>query len=195
MAPNSVRTCTAFSGDRQIATGALLHVATKVKKHVARKPSDTILVFDDATAEQVELDLRGTTADVTARLKEGAHTTSSTAPEEPRGRGRPKLGVVAREVTLLPRHWQWLSAQSGGASVAIRKLVEEARKTYAIKDRARQAREVAYRFMSVVAGNLPGFEEATRALFAGNAERFETLTDSWPRDVRDHARKLAVGAF
>jgi hypothetical protein len=112
-----------------------------------------------------------------------------------RGRGRPKLGVVAREVTLLPRHWQWLSVQPGGASVAIRKLVEEARKANAGKNRVRRAREVAYRFMSAMAGNLSGFEEATRALFGKDSERFQSLTDSWPRDVRDYARKLAAAAF
>ncbi len=78
-------------------------------------------------------------------------------PAEPRGRGRPKLGVVAREVTLLPRHWDWLNAQPGGASVALRKLVEQARRANGDADRARAAREAAYHFMSAMAGDLPAF--------------------------------------
>lgn len=118
------------------------------------------------------------------------------APEAvPRGPGRPKLGVVAREVTLLPRHWEWLNGQPGGASVALRKLVDEARRANDGKDRVRQAREAAYRFMSVMAGNERGFEEATRALFAGDRERFEEFVASWPADVRDHAKRLAAAAF
>ena len=104
-------------------------------------------------------------------------------------------GSVSREVTLLPRHWDWLNSQPGGASVALRKLVEEARRINRGKDKVRHSQEVAYRFMSAMAGNLPGFEEATRALFACDPERFENLVASWSVDIRDHARKLAEAAF
>ena len=110
---------------------------------------------------------------------------------EPRGRGRPKLGVVAREITLLPRHWDWLNSQPGGASVALRKLVEEARRGSGDRDRIRSAQEAAYHFMSAIAGNLPGFEEASRALFAYDRRRFGDLIAAWPEDVRDHVIKLA----
>ena len=113
----------------------------------------------------------------------------------PRRPGRPKLGVVAREVTLLPRHWEWLNSQPGGASVALRKLVEEARRANSGKDRLRRAQEAAYRFMSTMAGNEPGFEEAARALFAGRQEPFEALVRGWPKDVREHAKKLAAGVW
>ena len=113
----------------------------------------------------------------------------------PRGPGRPKLGVVAREVTLLPRHWEWLAQQSGGASVAIRRLVEEARRAGEDKDRIRQAQEAAYRFMSAIAGNKPHYEDAIRALFAGEQARFEKLIAEWPADVRDHASRLAERGF
>ncbi|MFY0534142.1 DUF2239 family protein [Nannocystis pusilla] len=40
------------------------------------------------------------------------------AAEEPPARtgpGRPKLGVVSREVSLLPRHWEWLERQPSGS--------------------------------------------------------------------------------
>ena len=113
----------------------------------------------------------------------------------PRGPGRPKLGVVAREVTLLPRHWEWLARQPGGASVAIRKLVEAASRTGEDKDRIRQAQEAAYRFMSVTAGNRPHYEEAIRALFAGDASRFEQRIAEWPDDIRAHTSRLAERAF
>jgi hypothetical protein len=185
--------CTAFEGARCIAAGELAEVALKAK--VAADKGEHVLIFDDATSEAIEVDFRGTAEDVLQRLTrtDGSHAAS--APDTPRGPGRPKLGVVAREVTLLPRHWEWLSAQPGGASVALRKLVEEARRTNAGKDRVRQSQETTYRFMSAMAGNHEGFEEATRALFAGQRERFEQLIAGWPRDICDHARKLAVNAF
>jgi hypothetical protein len=184
--------CTAFEGARRIAAGELAQVALKAK--AAADKGEQVLIFDDATSEAIEVDFRGTAQDVLQRLarSEGSQVSVS---DTPRGPGRPKLGVVAREVTLLPRHWEWLSAQPGGASVALRKLVEEARRTNAGKDRIRQSREAAYRFMSAMAGNREGFEEATRALFAGRRERFEHLTEGWPRDIRDYLQKLAVAAF
>jgi uncharacterized protein len=113
------------------------------------------------------------------------------ASSEPRGRGRPKLGVVAREVTLLPRHWEWLNAQPGGASVALRKLVDDARRTSGDRDRERAARDAAYHFMSAMAGNLAHFEEASRALFADDRRRFVEQIASWPTDIREHAVNLA----
>ena len=111
-------------------------------------------------------------------------------PPAARGRGRPKLGVVAREVTLLPRHWEWLNAQPGGASVALRKLVEAARRDTLTSDQKRLAREAAYRFMSTMAGDLPRFEEASRALFADDRTRLTTLIARWPGDVRTYLVKL-----
>ena len=113
----------------------------------------------------------------------------------PRGPGRPKLGVVAREVTLLPRHWEWLARQSGGASVALRKLVDEARRANKDKDRIRHAQEAAYRFVAAMGENKPHYEEVARALFSGDAERFRAWTASWPADVRDYARRLAAASF
>ena len=180
-------TCTAFEGSRRIASGDVSHVALKVKEAVDRGGPDAVLVFDDDTSQLVELDLRGTADDVMTRLRAG----EDTAPR----RGRPRLGVVAREVTLLPRHWEWLAGQPGGASVALRKLVEQASRANQSADRIRTVRESAYRFLSAMGGNEPGFEEAARALFGGNRERFERETAGWPPDVRDHARKLAAASF
>jgi hypothetical protein len=119
------------------------------------------------------------------------HAQPGEAAPVARGPGRPKLGVTAREVTLLPRHWEWLNAQPGGASVALRKLVEHARRNGGEPDRRRREREAAYAFMSSLAGNFPNFEEASRALFADDRERFSALVAEWPPDVRDHAGALA----
>jgi hypothetical protein len=185
--------CTAFEGTRRIASGELPEVALKAKEAMDRGARAPVLIFDDATGEMIEVDLRGTAKDIVKRLQPGVEESPRT--ETPRQPGRPKLGVVAREVTLLPRHWEWLNRQPGGASVALRKLVEEARRVNEGKDRMREAQESAYRFMSAMAGNEPGFEEALRALFAGRRERFETLVERWPADVRDHAKKLAGIAF
>jgi hypothetical protein len=157
-----------------------------------------VLIFDDDTGEQIEVDFRGTSDEVSTRLATSspeADVPSTPAPSVPRGPGRPKLGVVAREVTLLPRHWEWLNSQPGGASVALRKLVEEARRVNQGKDRIRQAQEATYRFISALAGNEPGFEEAARALFAGKCDSFDEVVESWPIDVRDHAKRLSAGAF
>jgi hypothetical protein len=183
--------CTAFEGFRRIASGALKPVALETKTILDRGAQAPVLIFDDGTGEQVELDFRGTAEDVLKRLAEQI----TSAPETPRGPGRPKLGVVGREVTLLPRHWDWLNSQPGGASVTLRKLVEEARRANAGKDRVRRSQEAAYRFLSALAGDLPGFEEATRALFAGNSERFAALICDWPEDLRKHVTWLAQEAL
>jgi len=149
----------------------------------------------------IDIDLRGGTADIVARLAAQAEPTPaeekiSPSPDDgrPKGRGRPKLGVVAREVTLLPRHWEWLSAQPGGASVTLRRLVETARRT-AGENPARVAQERAYRFLNAIAGNLPAYEEALRALFAHDGPRFAQVLAGWPEDIRTHALALAAGAF
>jgi len=182
-------TYTAFSGKARIAAGALPKVALALKHGAAAR--EPIAIFSDRTGRPVDLDLRGSDREILARLASEVPAPPHHEASEPRGRGRPRLGVVAREVTLLPRHWEWLSAQPGGASVALRKLVDEARRTSGDKDRAREAREAAYHFMSVMGGNLPQFEEASRALFADDLRRFASLLVDWPADIRDHAIALA----
>jgi hypothetical protein len=188
----SRRACVAFAGQKCICRGGLTEVALAVKKHLEEDERATVIILDAETAENVEVDLRGTPSDVAARLRPDPRAAGTGLPLAP---GRPKLGVVAREVTLLPRHWEWLNEQPGGASVTLRKLVEEARRSTAGEARVRRAREACYRFMSVLAGNEPGYEEALRALFGGGKERFESLTEAWPPDVRDHARRLAADGF
>lgn len=182
-------------GHQRLASGPLAQVALAVMKASREIAAEPIVIFDDANGRPIDLDLRGSERDVVARLPLPATNSGTPADDkaapEPRGRGRPKLGVVAREVTLLPRHWEWLGAQPGGASVALRKLVEEARRCSGDRDRSRAAREAAYHFMSTMAGNLPGFEEASRALFADDRRRFGDLVAGWPGDIRDHTVKLA----
>ena len=195
------RRCIAFEGNSCMASGSLPEVAQIVKASIEKKERASILIFDALTSEPVEIDLRGTVEDVLTRLEkaekkaDAVSEPTNTAKNVNRRPGRPKLGVVSREVTLLPRHWDWLNSQPGGASVALRKLVEEARRVNSDRDKVRRAQEVAYRFMSAIAGNLPGYEEATRALFAGNAGRFEELITQWPVDIGNHARKLSQPAF
>jgi hypothetical protein len=164
-------TCTAFAGDLWIATGSPEEVR-KALRAVDPAESGLLLVFDDETGRQIDLDMRES---VPAR-----------------SRGRPKLGVTAGEVTLLPRHWEWLKAQPGGASSTIRRLIDAARKRPAD---ARRSKDAAYHFMSAIAGDRYGYEDAIRALYAADRARFETLTGAWPVGIRDHARSLAEGAF
>lgn len=193
---------TAFDGDRRFASGPLAQVALAVKEMIEGQRPHDVLVFDDSTGRVVDLYLMGSAEEVAARYAEAPTTgreqkqpAEPAGPPERRGPGRPKLGVVGREVTLLPRHWEWLGSQPGGASVTLRKLVEKARKENARKDQMRRAREVAYNFLSAMAGDRPGFEEATRALFAGDRRRFDDETEGWPADVRAYALELAAGAF
>jgi len=187
-----------FNGPFRIAQGPLQVVALRAKRALDSGAAGPVLVFDDQNGHCIDIDTRGSDDEVVARLaaRLGLAAAAQDADEpasEPRGRGRPKLGVVAREVTLLPRHWAWLSAQPGGASVALRKLVDEARRVHGDQDRQRQAQERAYHFMLAVAGDLPGYEEATRALFANDRARFIELVADWPGDLGEHATTLAFG--
>jgi hypothetical protein len=198
MDPQSDNATIAFDGDRRIASGGLREIVSAAKEVLERRKDASILVFDGGTGLPIDIDFRGAIDDVLARLPAIAGTPAASDDDGPpaaRGPGRPKLGVVAREITLLPRHWAWLAQQTGGASVAIRKLVEEARRTGADKDRIRQAQDAAYRFMSAMAGNRPHYEDAIRALFADDATGFEKLIAEWPTDVRDHISTLAERAF
>ena len=200
MSPRSEAVYVAFDADRCIASGDLREVARASKVILDQRPDASLLIFDGANSATIELDFRGSVDDVLARLPHmaevaAAEESSSADPATSRGPGRPKLGVVAREITLLPRHWEWLAQQPGGASVTIRKLVEAARRASEGSDRLRQAQETAYRFMSVMAGNKPHYEDAIRALFADDVIVFENLIAGWPSDVRRHALELADRAF
>lgn len=178
--PDLSHTYTAFVGTHRLASGPLAQVAVAV----GHAKSDTpVLIFSDCTGRAFDLDTRGSDAEISERY--------SPPPVAPRGRGRPRLGVVAREVTLLPRHWDWLNAQPGGASVTLRKLVDDARRAGGDQHLVKKAHEAAYTFMHALAGNLPNYEEATRALFAGDRARFEQLIARWPHDIRQHATALA----
>jgi hypothetical protein len=207
------KSCTAFQGSRLLSSGPLIEVVLVVKNATDHGEAAPLFVFDDATGRVIDLDLRGTKADVIARLSQPSTTSTGQAKSrraasvaasrsaslnaskeplaEPRGRGRPKLGVIGREVTLLPRQWEWLATQPGGASVVLRKLVEEARRTGGAAHKIRSAHEAAYHFMSAMAGNLPGFEEATRALFANDRPQFEQQVSHWPEGLRVYAVRLA----
>ena len=175
-------TFTAFAGDRRLASGPKPDVLRALKAH--EDEAERVLVFEDATGRQVDFDLRGTLDEVLARAEARRRA----------GPGRPRLGVVSREVSLLPRHWAWLEAQPSGISAALRRLVDEARRREPDRAAARRARDAAGRFMWAMAGDLPGFEEASRALYAGDHARLGTLVRGWPRDVRAHLLALAEPA-
>jgi hypothetical protein len=183
----SSETFTLFEGHTAHQTGDLFAVAGKAVDLTAAG-AHGLLILHDQTGQSVELDLRHS-----ADLAVSAYRQRMTEPEppEPRpGRGRPRLGVVAREVTLLPRHWDWLAGQPGGASAALRRLVEEARREAAQPDRRRRLQETLYRAMSVLAGDLPGFDEAARALFADDMDAFQSRTEAWPVDVAAYLLRL-----
>ena len=183
----------AFDRSEKIASGAPADVAIAVRTRLDSDADALVLVFDRYNSEPIEIDLRGTEAELVARLPVSSTEVEPIEPNTPplRSVGRPKLGVTAREVTLLPRHWDWLAKQPGGASVALRKLVEHALRTTVEVNEQRQVRESTYRFINAIAGNEVGHEEAVRALFSGDLEMFAGLMAAWPQDVREHALRLA----
>lgn len=189
--------CTAFAGTQRIASGTLIDVALAIKAMEAELQSPA-LTFNDTSGAVIDLDLRGTTAEIVTRLTErgelealAARTRGELAGAPGRSRGRPKLGVVAREVTLLPRHWEWLARQSGGASQTLRRLVDEARRADGGQTGRKAAHERTYSFLSALAGDLSGYEEAIRALFSGEDRTFAERMATWPPDIRDHALALS----
>lgn len=165
-----------FRGSRLLARGDWAQASAAAWRAIDGGAPDGVLVFDADTGRVADLDPRDA-------------IVADTGAVAPPKRGRPRLGVVAREVTLLPRHWEWLNTQPGGASVALRRLVETARRDGANEGRSRSAREAAYRFMQAMAGDLPGFEEASRALFAGDRDRLNQEMEDWPADVRDQTMR------
>ena len=191
----------AFQDNRRIATGPLAEMSLRLQALMTTSPNARVLVFDASSSEQIDIDHSGTPEQMLQALAV-AHPAAmcSATPDTPckpapAGPGRPKLGVVAREVTLLPRHWEWLGSQPGGASVALRKLVDLARRDNQGQEVVRLARESAYRFMSAMAGDRVGFEDAARALFAGERQRFVSTVAAWPRDIGEHLNQLAVQAW
>ena len=173
-------TYTAFAGWRRVARGTLAEMLRGAKTYSdaktehGGKEEESLLIFEDQTGKQVDFDMRGSVEEVIARV-----TPKS-------GPGRPKLGVTSREISLLPRHWQWLERQPQGASAALRRLVDAARQKDGGETEKRGRIDAAGRFMTALAGNFPGFEEAYRALYAQDRARLEHLIDSWPTDVRQY---------
>jgi len=194
MLPSQAVSCIAFDGSKQIAHGTLADVARAAKQALDTGAAGPLLVFDERDSHQVEIDFRGSVDDVLSRLAPHAAPAAAAEPAS-RGPGRPKLGVVPREVTLLPRHWAWLGQQPGGASAVLRRLVEQSIRHGGGKERARQAMESVDRFMRVMAGDEPGYEEASRAFYRGDRARFGVLTATWPADVGAHVRQLAAVAW
>lgn len=206
MTETAIKLFTAFEGHRLRVRASLPEVALAVKAASDTGSTEPFLVFDDATGRSVDIDLRGTVEDMIERLSQPPQTfigrfrspasqpaqTDDKSDSEPRRRGRPKLGVVPREVTLLPRHWEWLGAQPGGASAALRRLVDNARRTELPRARQRIAQEAAYQFMTAIAGDFSGYEEAIRTLFTGDLSNLAQQMEAWPVDIREYALSLAV---
>ncbi|MGI1678401.1 MAG: DUF2239 family protein [Cellvibrionaceae bacterium] len=197
---SSDRPAIAFYQNRRIASGGIQFVATEVKQSLVDE-ADKAIILDSTTGETIEIDFRGSLESINEQFTSPSLIDNNSKIEElektektPK-RGRPKLGVVAREITLLPRHWDWLKEQQGGASVALRKLVEQARKENESKDNLKKAQEYLYRFLTTITSHYPEYEEALRALFAGDSKKFEQQISAWPKDIILQIKKMAVPAF
>ena len=184
----------AFEHHQKTAAGGPATVIAAVQQRLASNPHAMPVVLDAISSERIELDWRAPLEQLLTLVPAPSPAASdgAAADEAPRGPGRPRLGVTAREVTLLPRHWEWLSRQPGGASVVLRKLVQSAMKEGSAADAKRRATDAAYRFMSIVGGDLPHYEEVSRALFAGELVRLRALVAGWPGDVSAHMLALVA---
>lgn len=193
MAYSSNHPATAFDGTRRITSGALIDVIIEVQRYLTRLPDADVVVFDDLSGGRIDFDWSVPEFHLVAQLSPPNPTPVQRAPalHTPRKPGRPRLGVVAREVTLLPAHWAWLNVQPGGASATLRKLVEEAQHVQDARDRARRSQEAASGFMQSMAVGLPGYDEALRALYGGDSVQLDAATHGWPEDVRAYVRELA----
>lgn len=188
---------TAFMETSMVATGSLQHVISSVKDTLQDSDLLQVLIFNDTTGKQIDVDFRGETDVVLEGLREhlGIFPDTILNDNTPRRAGRPKLGVVSGEVTLLPSHWEWLKSQPGGASVTIRKLVNEARRAGGTQGKIRVAQEATHHFMTAMAGNFPQYEDALRFLYAGDYNGLHHIIKAWAPDIRDHILKMAVNAF
>ncbi len=188
-------TFTAFAGNARIANGELVTMLIQTKARLDAGEPEQVLIFDDRTGRQIDFDFRGSIGDVMARLPDHPlYETMQAAEQQRSGPGRPKLGVVSKEITLLPRHWEWLAGQRGGISASLRRIVEAEMKRNPGEQAVRRAVEAAGNFMSAIAGDLPDYEEATRALFAHDGPRLAALIADWPADIREHVARLVSEA-
>lgn len=185
---------TAFEGFERIASGCIEEIVGIVKAQGIKADSNDFRLYDDETGGAVQIDWEGSAGEVLERLKVHPVLAAALAdsPPPPTGPGRPRLGVVSREVSLLPRHWDWLATQPGGASGVLRRLVDEARKRSHEEDEVRRGVEAAHRFMWDMGGNLPDFEEVSRAFFAREFDALPALVSSWPVDVREYLLELVA---
>jgi hypothetical protein len=189
---NTNDTYTAFEGNKQLFIGTLASVILKVKKRLGKDDNSTILIFSDSTGKTIDFNFQGNEQDVQKRLE--IFITEDISSNNT-GPGRPKLGVISREVSLLPRHWEWLATQTGGASATLRRLVEEAKKKSVSGNQVKLAQERTYKFLSTIAGDYIGYEEALRALYKFDKKIFVLNMQSWPADVRNYALEMATSVF
>lgn len=189
-------TYTAFENFKKLISGDLEKVLLLVKKRLNTNPTARILIFSDTTGKQMDFDLSGTESDIIERHKiyttRSIETQSTTQPTV----GRPKLGVIPREISLLPSHWEWLHNQNGGASSTIRQLIDEKVKSVSIeKLKRKQSQEITYKFLSSIAGDLPHYEDSLRYLYRSDLKKFKEQISSWPKDISEHALHLSAAAF
>ena len=178
-------TYVAFYGNQQVAVGELTDMLTKTtiflkEKQTTGTDTEPLLIFNEQNGSQIDFDFRGSLEEILER---------ALPKQKKRRAGRPKLGVISREITLLPRHWEWLESQTKSASASLRLLVEEAMKREGGEAKIKKNIAVTDRIMMVMAGNLTYFEEASRALNARNVERFEECVSTWPDDIKIYLLK------
>lgn len=190
---DKIETYTAFDNTSIIAHGSLRDVILKTKKILGKSENSSFLIFSDSTGKTIDFNFQGTEKEILKRLE--IFVSNSDEKIELARPGRPKLGVISREISLLPRHWEWLATQSSGASSSIRNLIEDAIKKSTSKVSLKQQQEKVYRVMTTLAGDLDGYEEAIRSLYKRDRESFIKFTKGWSKDLRSYLEKLTNDVF
>lgn len=183
-------TFAAFLSTQLMARGPLEQVLTTVHS-LGYGTAKQCLFFDESTGIQIDFDLRGSLEEIKARLAK--HPGLSANEAQPRGPGRPKLGVSCKEVCLLPAQWDWLASQSGGPSAALRRLVMAAMKAEPQWGLDPKRKTATDKVLVALAGNQPRYEEASRALWADDLPTFEAIVTGWPDEIGAWAMEQLTG--
>ncbi len=170
-----------FIGDRHLFTGDLKGMLSQTHAYISRHGEEGLLIFDNFSGRQIDYNFRVSLEELLGK---------ELPPTPKKGPGRPRLGVVCGEISLLPRHWDWLQRQRQSASATIRRLIEAAMKEASPEEKTREAIDAAGKFLWTMAGNLSDFEEASRALYAQKWHILDAITAAWPEDIAKHLNMM-----
>ena len=178
-------TFSAYGPTSCIGQGELTDVALAAHRFLRTHPDQSALILQDSTCQIIDLDLSGDEALLERKANHYPIRSQAPVPDS--------KDPITGEITLLPRHWQWLAEQGGNASATLRRLIDEARRDPKQKadNECRRRQQLTYRFCQALCGDFQGYEDALRALYAADKDSFKTHISTWPADFALRAEALA----